>query len=1241
MDNFTEQVLFDHEADRQTRETYRYFQPTNPAALNATWSAGEYLTSHVGPSTASCSSTSVLDDNVSETASIDANLLYSPNTTLTSLAQLAALRLNAQRAFITILNRDSQFVLAEATKTTNVGTSTLFGNKGDNLFAGTSTLTSTWNICQETINILPPEHQDGTYPFLIVNDLQQEERFKALPFVQGEPHSRFYAGTPLTSDSNINLGCLFILDPEPREGLSDTEKDILGTVGAMVMEYLRVSRQAVEGHRASRLSQGLRLFVDGNSSFADHVPLAHQNSSNWSPHSYTSPYRRQSRSADSQHSDSNLRTAQFETDDVVPLSDAAARSASPFSGEDLRAGISASPAPSSHSSRHGDGGSMVSSNTDWLFQRAANLIRQSLDLDGAGSVMFLETSDDCSDSFTHSALHPADAETPGPLLAFSTREDPFSYMSSTEVSYPAVKLDNAFLNQLSRRYPKGRLWSFHRDGSLSTSDEEQSVGASRKYNLTSRALEAKTLKAFFPDATQVMFVPLWNATSLQWFAGCFSWTTQSTRVFSRDIDLSSIFGFASSIMTEYSRVESVVADRQKGDFIGSISHELRSPLHGVLAAAEFLGDTQLDQFQESLLETVNSCGRTLLDTLNQVLDFSKILSLERQKKRQKRKKDPWRPKAPDDIPVRLDPPVSTNVATLIEDVVDSVCLGHSHIQRSTMPVDHPIDESPNLSSSPSKQANKIGWDSNVEVILDISGNDWLYNVQAGSLRRIVMNLLGNALKYTKRGLVSVSIQATENSKGRSRRQGLEDMVTLTVSDTGIGMSDEYLQTRLYTPFAQEDTLSVGTGLGLSIVRGIVKTLHGNIRIKSRKGEGTTVKVIIPLERPVGENSSSSTPYIRTLEQQTLTTPYQLRQLDLTGKRIAIWGVDPSCLGEHHFWSSIAQYIIDWYGLKLVPWSAHEHVDVLLANESDSTEEELQCLHAPLPSILVFRSDTGNAGDTRTQWSRFAESLVMLRRPCGPQKLAKGILNCLYPKSPSSTPCPARPKQELVIPERPRPSGSNPSTGDSISSTSGSLQAPLTESANIKTVSRSYMEPAERKSSDQSSRTDSSRLTPGSGASSAQTPSLSSSASSYSDPTCSNPSSGAQIKPRVLLVDDNDINLRLIQTFMKKWKLTNVDTAQNGREAVDLVEKTPLGYDLIFMDMSMPIMNGFEATRTIRAIEKERGNSVSAKIIAFTGLSSLRDESEALESGVDVFLTKPVSFKQVSRLIEDWEIRLSE
>ena len=132
-------------------------------------------------------------------------------------------------------------------------------------------------------------------------------------------------------------------------------------------------------------------------------------------------------------------------------------------------------------------------------------------------------------------------------------------------------------------------------------------------------------------------------------------------------------------------------------------------------------------------------------------------------------------------------------------------------------------------------------------------------------------------------------------------------------------------------------------------------------------------------------------------------------------------------------------------------------------------------------------------------------------------------------------------------------------------------------------------------------------------------------------------------PRLLLVDDNKINLRLLETFMRKRKYDFVDSAENGQLAVEAAISQDEGYDIIFMDISMPIMNGFEATRAIRKIEEEarkrHGESASppAMIIALTGLASARDQTEAFTSGVDLFMTKPVSFKEVGRLLDNWEL----
>ena len=137
-------------------------------------------------------------------------------------------------------------------------------------------------------------------------------------------------------------------------------------------------------------------------------------------------------------------------------------------------------------------------------------------------------------------------------------------------------------------------------------------------------------------------------------------------------------------------------------------------------------------------------------------------------------------------------------------------------------------------------------------------------------------------------------------------------------------------------------------------------------------------------------------------------------------------------------------------------------------------------------------------------------------------------------------------------------------------------------------------------------------------------------------------------PRVLLVDDNHVNLRLLATFMKKRSYPNVSLAEDGLQAVEAFASAislhpPQPPDMTFMDISMPRMNGFEATRRIREIEAEYRQKLPPMeapamtlIVALTGLASARDQSEAFSSGVDLYMTKPVSMREVGRLLTNWE-----
>lgn len=99
---------------------------------------------------------------------------------------------------------------------------------------------------------------------------------------------------------------------------------------------------------------------------------------------------------------------------------------------------------------------------------------------------------------------------------------------------------------------------------------------------------------------------------------------ESYRILDTEEDLTYLASFGNSIMAEISRLNALLSSQLKNSFLSSISHELRSPLHGVLASVEFLQDTPLTAFQQEMTSIIGSCGRTLLDTLNHVLDYAKL-----------------------------------------------------------------------------------------------------------------------------------------------------------------------------------------------------------------------------------------------------------------------------------------------------------------------------------------------------------------------------------------------------------------------------------------------------------------------------------------------------------------------------------------------------------------------------------------------------------------------------------------
>lgn len=186
--------------------------------------------------------------------------------------------------------------------------------------------------------------------------------------------------------------------------------------------------------------------------------------------------------------------------------------------------------------------------------------------------------------------------------------------------------------------------------------------------------------------------------------------------------------------------------------------------------------------------------------------------------------------------------VKTDIAELFEEVVEGSVAGKAHIVQNTAALN---SRPSSMSTSTEVSAERLrhlalrnGASKDiypgVAVLLNFDyQKDWTFTTQPGALRRILMNVLGNALKYTDSGYVKVRLAMAEPDAGENAEN--PSVMFLSIADTGKGISKSFLRTRLFRPFNQEDHLSTGCGLGLSIVKSLVTSLKGTLEIQSEQG----------------------------------------------------------------------------------------------------------------------------------------------------------------------------------------------------------------------------------------------------------------------------------------------------------------------------------------------------------------------------------------------------------------------
>jgi hypothetical protein len=227
-----------------------------------------------------------------------------------------------------------------------------------------------------------------------------------------------------------------------------------------------------------------------------------------------------------------------------------------------------------------------------------------------------------------------------------------------------------------------------------------------------------------------------------------------------------------------------------------------------------------------------------------------------------------------------------------------------------------------------------------------------------------MNLVGNALKYTDEGLITVSLKVSDlNDETLESDEKGHDTVSifLTVKDSGIGMSNEFLQNKLFKPFSQEDSLSSGTGLGLSIVDQIVKSLGGYVDVTSARGLGTTITVCVNTRR--GKQQSIDVDEVHAQELSRSLAKLRVAILEDTSSKGSRENPESLLTAEHEFSSVFLSDLRRWYGVETVvesSWSPGA-ADLIVCLEPSfgliqSVRSQSQAQGSIAPPMLIISHD---------------------------------------------------------------------------------------------------------------------------------------------------------------------------------------------------------------------------------------------------------------------------------------------